>query len=305
MMARLISSIKTSAQTQSLIVAIVAACLWWGVGLAVRGAGLGLVWGDQHITFLKGWQLLSAPYTVPRFVNPPWASLLLYPLSFFPFDLAILLQMMIYFCLLTLIIFKFAPKEKSDAWKRAMVLVTLTCPFAFDTAIEINIDWIVCLGLIVPPAWSGLFLTVKPQNALGYVLSLPPRLIARWIGLLAGGILASFALWGFWLIDLLHSYQRYSVAQTINVAPLSLMPLPLALSIGLVLLIYGIYKRDAVWTILAGLFFVPYIASYSILLHYALLTSRFPRAMLFISIGAWVTVGITWYQFSEILRLSA
>jgi hypothetical protein len=55
------------------------------------------------------------------------------------------------------------------------------------------------------------------------------------------------------------------------------MPWPIAVGIGLVLAWWAFRRRDPILSILAWMFFIPYIAPVSLLLPFALVNVRWPR----------------------------
>ncbi|NDJ61950.1 MAG: hypothetical protein GYB67_12540 [Chloroflexi bacterium] len=271
---------------------------WWIVGLVLRATQDFFVWGDQLWTFTLADVGFLTPYDLPGFVNTPWTLIPLLPLSYLPFELAVLAQMLIYYGALAAIIVKFGRPSRAAKrrWLPHPVVIVLASPLALDAALNLNIDWIVCLGLLVPPLWSGPFLLAKPQLATGYILSFSRRDLVRWlIVVLITGII-SLLIWGPWPLDLLESFQRYEVAWGINMAPMALLPapigVPVSIGIGVLLAVFAVRRRDALLGVLAGLFFVPYVASYSLLLPFALITARLPRVGLLVTVSLWLIVAV-------------
>ncbi len=274
---------------QALALAAVLALGWWVLALAVRGSGVRvLVWDDQVSTFTAA--NLSHPYSVPGFVNPPWTMVFLAPLRLLPLEGAVLTQMLIYFLTLTALMQKFGRGQV-----RLAAAVALTSPLALDTALELNIDWLVCLGLLVPPAYSAPLLLVKPQNALGYLLSFNRRDLIRWLIVTLTVVLISFVVWGNWVQGWIDNTQSKLVVWAINVAPAALIGAPASLVIGALLAAAALRRRDPVWGILAGTCFVPYLAGYSAMLPFALIGARFPRAALLVSLALWLAVGLLFW----------
>ncbi len=270
-----------------LLIAGGAALIWWIIGVLLYGVPYEesriYVWGDQAWTFTKAPNHLSAPYTLSGFVNPPWVLLILTPTALLPFALSMLAQMLIYFLALAAVVYKFGGK-------RMEIALLLASPLALNTAIELNIDWIVVLALLVPPAYSAPLLLAKPQNALGYVLGFTWRQLVRWVLVLLVLLLASFIVWGDWLNAWLASAERYPVAITINVAPRAIIGLIPALISGVVLAVIAVRRRDLVIGVLAGVFFIPYIAGYSVLLHFGLIMARWRRVGWVLWLALWIVV---------------
>jgi hypothetical protein len=269
---------------QMLIIALSIAVLYWIIGLLIQANGTLFVWGDQLWTFTSALSHLDNPYESAGFFNMPWAMVLLIPFDPMPLELAAFVQIVLYFVLLALIVHKFGGG-------RMALLVALTSALALDAALEINIDWMVCIGLLVPPMWSGPFLLVKPQTAFGYVFSFSRRDFVRATIVVLATVLIAFVLWGNWPLNLVENMRRYETNILVNIAPLSILPDIVSIGIGLALGFYGFRKRDAILCILAGLFFIPYTAPSSVLVAFTLAATRWPRAALVVSILCWIIVG--------------
>src|SRR5689334_14249372 len=149
----------------ALMIALALAVVWWLVALIFRANNLATVWFDQGSNFTQVGYHIADPYQVKGFVDPPWTAILLAPFALLPLPLAVLIQLCLYFVIITAIIFKFGGNAKT-------VLLVLLTFIALDSALELNVDWLVYLGLLVAPAFSGPFLVIKPQDALGYWLTL-------------------------------------------------------------------------------------------------------------------------------------
>src|SRR5258706_6289493 len=114
--------------------------LWWLAALWLKNNTVTPIWYDQTATFLPAGMNLSNPYTLRGYFNPPWAAVLMLPFSFLPLLLATLAQSCLYFALLTGVIFKFGGKQKH-------VVIALSGFVALDAVNQLNIDWMVCIGL--------------------------------------------------------------------------------------------------------------------------------------------------------------
>lgn len=271
-----------------LLLASVLAWAWWLLGLVWYGdEGLQAqgtyIWGDQAWTFLAGRTRLATPYEIGGFVNPPWVQLFMLPFTFLPFIWAVWAQMQLYFFVLVLLI-------RRHGGGTLAVLVVLTSAFALDTAVEINIEWMVVLGMLLPPPYGAPFLLSKPQIGLGYVVGYTPRQFVLWCLGVAGAVFVAWLLWGAWWDDLLMNYERSPVSLLLNNAPRLYLGLPLSIATGVVLMGVALWRRSSWLGALAWLFFVPYIATYSLMVPFALLAARFPRAALLFSFGLWVAV---------------
>jgi hypothetical protein len=282
----------TTPLKRALIASQVVALVWWLAALAVRSAAIAPVWYDQSITFTRNYNL-AEPYQVSSFIYPPWTAIVFTIFSVPPFITATLIQLCLYCALLTGVIFKFGGNLRA-------VLITLTSFVMFDSALELNIEWLVCLGLLVPPVFSGPLLVIKPQLALGYWFGLDRQSFVRAVIGLLLVLLVSFALWGAWPLQMLEGIQVNTLGRAyhlFNLAPLVLMPAPLSLGIGLVLIVLTVRRHDPALGILAWMFFVPYITLYSLTLPFAIVAVRWPRVALLISVVMWLVYGSVLARF--------
>lgn len=253
--------------------------------MLLQSTGAVNVLTDQADNFMPAGRSLSNPYTVPGFFNPPWAAVLLAPFSVLPLQLAALLQLALYFVLITLVIRRFGGD------RRAM-LITLTSFVALNSATELNVEWMICIGLLIPERYSLPFLVIKPQTALGYVFSFRWRDLVRAVTI--GLVFGVFALliWGHTLPTLLENYMSPGNLRTShNAAPMAFLGAPLAMLFGVIIGGFALRRRDPILCILAWIFFVPYLALYGLLLHLGLLAVRAPRAALVVSLVLWVIFG--------------
>jgi hypothetical protein len=269
---------------KALVFSQVFALIWFGLALYVRSTGRVPIWFDQQATFMQAPFHVPDPYTLPRFMYPPWTAGLLAPLGVFPFAVAILIQTCLYFALLTAVIFKFGGKFQT-------VVLVLTSYIALNAVLELNLEWLICIGLLVPPAWSSPFLLVKPQVALGVLVTYRWRDLVRTILLALTVVLISFVIWGGWPLASLKAIQTYTLGASFNIAPLALLPWPVALAIGLYLMWRAFRKRDAPLSLIAWIFFVPYIPLYSLLIPFAAVAIRFRLLALIISVVMWIFYG--------------
>ena len=274
---------KPSERAAALMISQLLAVIGWGITMQIRVQALAPAWIDQQNIFMPAARHVADPYQIGWYTNPPWAALMLAPFGLLPLPVATLLQICLYFAILTLVIFKSGGGLKA-------VLITLTSFVALDSAIELNIDWLVALGLLVPPTWSGPLLLVKPQVAPGYWLSFKPRQLIYSAGVLAAVLLVSLLVWPGWP-QAMRDAAAPLTERSHNLAPMSVLPPVISLAIGAALAWRAIRRHDLVVGILAGLFFVPYIAFYSLLIPFALSAVRWPRITLLISVVMWVIYG--------------
>jgi hypothetical protein len=268
-------------------IAVVLAGLYWAfIVLVMEPAGLIKPWFDQRVDFTQVGHHLGDPYQTPGFVNPPWTAVFLWPFSQIPLELAVFIQLCLFFVVLATAMHKFGGTSRT-------VLIVLGSYIGFDYALEVNIDWLPVLGLLVPAAWSGIFLLTKPQVALGVWLSYSRWRLMQALGVTGILLAVTVIIWGFWPLDMREALDRYLSRQFYehyNLAPSILLPAPVSWVIGLAIGWRAFRRRDSVLSILAWLFFIPYLPFYSVLVYYALFAIRFPLIALIINISLWVVI---------------
>ncbi len=272
-----------SERVTALLLSQAFALAWWGFALIIRAHELVPVWIDQERIFRPATQQLADPFQVVFFANAPWTPALLLPFSLLPLPLATLAQLCLYFAILTAVIFKFGGSLKT-------VLIALSSFVAFDAAVELNVEWLAALGLLVPQTWSGPLLLVKPQVALGYVLSFTRRQLVRSGAVVLAALLVSLVVWPGWPLRMLDAAAPLA-GRGYNVAPMAFLSVYISPLIGVVLAWRAVRRHDAIVGVLAGLFFVPYIAFYSLLIPFALAAVRWPRMALLVSVVMWLVYG--------------
>jgi hypothetical protein len=282
-----VPALLQSKLVRSVLVAEVLALVYWLLALNIRAQAIIPVWYDQQMSFAPSGAHLADPYTLPIFMNPPWTAVFLAPLAWLSTELAVLIQLCLYFAMLAALIVKYGGGVKHT-------LIALSSFIAFDSSLELNVEWLLALGLLVPVRWSMPFLLVKPQVLLGYYLGCKPREVLQ-AALPAIGVFGlSFLLWGWWPVRMLEHIQQVSPeSRNYNVAPQSFLSAGVAIVIGIWLAVVAFRKRDVVVGILAFYFFTPYVALYSLLILFSLVAARWPRFALLISIVMWVVYGGT------------
>jgi hypothetical protein len=107
-------------------------------------------------------------------------------------------------------------------------------------------------------------------------------------------VLISLLIWGAWPIDMFDAIKQNTLERSyhlFNLAPLVLLPAPISIAIGLWMAWRAVKRHDVILGFLAWLFFVPYIASYSLLLPLALIAVRWFRFALLVTVVIWVIYG--------------
>ncbi|HEX3053416.1 MAG TPA: hypothetical protein VHP83_22340 [Aggregatilineaceae bacterium] len=242
-------------------------------------------WWDQRVTFRPTLHHLNDVYAVPLFRNPPWLAVLIAPFSMMPLHLSVLIQLILFFAILTMLTYRFGGNLFH-------VLLVLGSPIALDAVFEFNIEWIVAIGLCIPAIYSGPFLMIKPQVALGYWFSFRPRtvILASLIALIV--VVITIPFYGLWPLDMVNGARHSGLDQSIwNVAPSFLLGWPLALAIGIVLAARAFLRKDPFTGIIAGLFFVPYVTLYSLIIPWVFVAIRHPWLALEFNVVVWLLYG--------------
>lgn len=286
--ARLPAYARSREFRRSLLLATVLAVGWWLLAVLFGQLTGVFLWADQRNTFTQAVHHIADPYTSLVWPYVPWTVLPLVPFGLIPAGLSVLVQMVLYFVLLAAVIYRFEGG-------RGALLIVLTSAIALDTALEINLEWIVALGLLVPREWSGPLLLVKPQAALGYWLGF------EWREWLRGGLIVlvvvvlALILWPGWVEAMIADIQANTLGDwgsRINIAFSNLMPRPVSWAIGIGLAGLALYRRDVVIGVFAWQFFVPYSTLYGWMPAFALLAARWPRIALVASLTLWGLYGM-------------
>ena len=274
---------KPLALRSTLLIALGMALVWWCAVLLIRQTAILHVWTDQIDKFSRAASYFFDPYAgMSGFFSPPWAVILLVPFEWIPLSLATLIQALIYFSLLGFIAHRFG--MRLVGW-----LAVLLSPLALDAVLELNIDWIAAIGLVVPAQFSAIFSAVKPQAFPGYVFTLSWKQLVRATLVMLVTILLSFVIWGVdWLERLYIEFGTRSLALGASVSPWEFLPPLVSILIGVALLVFAFRRHDDVLKILAGLFFTPYLPTYTAIIPFLFLCIRFPRVGAYISAGLWL-----------------
>ncbi len=269
--------------TKGLVFALIMAVVWWLVALWLRGQGIP-TWFDQGNTFRPASYNILHPYTVERFYNTPWVLLFIFPFAWLPLEVSMLLQAALLYSVLTFVIFRLGGDFKVVVW-------TLTSFMSLDATLQMNVEWVVLIGLLVPATYSAPFLAIKPQLALGYYFGVSPK---KWLpiaGISIIVLLISFVVWGFWPPSMIAGTQLTPGGRYFNIAPINLLPWPISVAIGVFFAYQAFRKKDEALGILAGFFFVPYFAPYSLPLIFAIVAIKARRLAIIITISMWIIYG--------------
>lgn len=150
------------------------------IGYALRLIRLPMI--DLTEIFYPAARVPFLPYSVKGFINPPWAALLIAPLSLIPYELGRTLISLLNMLVTGLVVLKYG------GGKFALIVTYTSYPFLFLLGTG-SIEWIPMLGLLLN--WPILMLA-KPQSGAGVLILWLKRkkdklafvsLIATFIGL--------------------------------------------------------------------------------------------------------------------------
>ena len=273
---------------QAIFIGIVAAILWWVIALFLfQQSSVVRVWHDQLRVFRV--VPLDNPYSWSRFVNPVWVVPLVYPFRWLTLELSTLIQAIIYFVALALVIIKYGGDRRA-------IIITLFSYTSLDAVLQMNVDWMVIMGMLLPVWASGPFVFIKPQIGLGYYLGMTPRDWRRAAILILLVGLVSLLIWGWWLEPMLINIRDFILGQPYNIAPMEYLGI-VSILIGILLGIMAFRRKDVPMGVLAGLFFTPYIAAYSLPLMLGMLAIRWQRLALIFTLSYWLVIAITVIPF--------
>ncbi len=240
---------------------------------------------DWRILFYPAAKTPFNPYTIRTFNYPPWTVFIVYPLSFFSLAVSQAANIS-----LNLVIFGLLVKYRKGTL--LALLLTLTS-YPFLTLISNgNVEWIPALGYLIPNGFGFFLLLTKPQSgslaAIDWFLKSKNKI---WFVLIpAIGVICSFFLWKNWVqnfwanqlwvnkIILAHSSINFSL-------------FPWTIPLGIVLLYYVVKVRgpnSELYGCLATFCLVPYFSVHSLIIPFALLSARYPRIAIAVSILLWL-----------------
>lgn len=217
---------------------------------------------DWHITLRPAIreQLLQghSPYNQPAYFSPPWALLPLLPFAFLPVGLDQLAL-----ALTTLAVFGLVAVRLGA--KPLTVALLLWTPQLIGVAKNGQIDWYIPLALVVPRPLGLLLLMAKPQLGLGLAAYWLVdswraggwRRVVKDFWPVAAAFAVSFAVYGFYL-------GRGAAVLTQEIITWNVSAWPYSIPIGVGLLLSALRHRLQGRALIAGAFFSPYLANYSV-----------------------------------------
>jgi len=256
---------------------------------------------DWHFTFYPVSKILLHPYSVKTFVNPPWTTLLLYPLHFYSVDISQAINTSINFIVIGLLVVK----RKGDLL--SLVLILTSFPFLSLLA-NGSIEWIPALGFILQNGWGLLLLLAKPQSgilaALAWFTSAKNKHLFFVPAILT--LILSFIVWGNWPAEMIANI-RYMDNAKYGLFTVSVYPWPWAIPLGLGLIFYILkYKpsNSEILGTLATYCLVPYFVPHSLIIPFALLSISHRRLSILFWVLLWLyPILSNWVIFIQILGL--
>lgn len=253
---------------------VIAAALGLSLWLLATFAPLGVDW--QHTYSIVQ---LRDPFVDSSFTNPPWVLAFL-PHAALDVHWSNAINLLLNVGGLAALLWRLGGG-------RAAWALVFTSPVFVDLLRTNNVEWLVCLGLLLPAQWGAVLLAVKPQVAAGALLVWARRhgvLVFVPVGLIG---LASLLAWGWWpgRAGLLPHASGWNLA-----------PWPVGVLPGLWLLWRGWKDDDVELAAVATPLLTPYIAGYSLVVPLAVAAARWPRAAAVVWFGLW------WFVVVELRR---
>lgn len=207
-------------------------------------------WDGTYRPAAQALMRLENPYAaVDGFYNPPWALL---PLS--PFIAArdagrgavFIVSLGVY----ALVAVRMGAKP-------VPVGLFLTSPPVLHSLLNGNLEWLVLLGVVLPPRWGLFLVLLKPQVTGGLAVYWVVdawragswRRIARLIWPVTVALLASFALYGLWPLRARHMPELWWNASL----------WPLSIPGGVLLLVWATWKREPKAALASSPLLAPYV----------------------------------------------
>ena len=246
----------------------------------------GIDWSTVFRPAAREMLYLRSPFNVPGFFNAPWTVIALIPFALFPEQVGRVLLIFVGLIAYAYIAYRLGGSK----W--AIVAIMLSPP-VMHNMLNGNIDWLVLLGLVMPPQVGLLFIVIKPQIGVAVVIF---WLVESWrIGgyrqtikvfwpVVCATIL-SLLLYGLWPLR-----ARVEVDLWWNA---SLWPV--SLPVGLALLVTSLRKRDISYAIGASPCFAPYILFHSWVTALFAIVSSTPETIAAV-VGLWLLIAIRFFS---------
>lgn len=199
------------------------------------------------LAFISG----RSPYSIDLFFNPPWALIPLIPFALLSEKLGNAL-----IATVTVFVYGYASQKFGAKWWSMILFVLL--PQNLYSVFNVNLEWLVVLGFLLPPKIGIIFLLIKPQAGLPLALW---WVISAWqqggIKQINRIIIPSLLLTIGWILIYGLNGIRYT-----SLIENGWSFWPFSLPIGLVLLVASIRRRNSRLSILSAPMLAPYTAGH-------------------------------------------
>jgi hypothetical protein len=213
------------------------------------------------------------------FVSPPWALLFL-PHALLPPLIGVNLNR-----ILTLLLIGYVIRKRGGD-TISLLIVGTSMPL-FWLMINGNIDFILFLGLLLPPSLGLIAFSAKPQAGIGMI----PLYFKRygWTAFVPVVIIviASFVIYKNWIVHL----------TPIIIPGRQFQFFPWLVPVGVYLIYLSWHDNDDSWAALASLFLVPYYGFWSLTFPLALLSTKHKRVAILLWFGSWLYQAVIAYLF--------
>lgn len=219
--------------------------------------------GDLSVDWINAYHpairsLISgqSPYTAPLKLpvsNPPWILLLLTPLAVLPPDVGGSLLFALYLLSMGYVAYRLHAKPLH------LAAFLLSFP-VLGGAANGQVDFLVALGLFLPPQWGLILVLAKPQVGIAVAVywcieayrSGGYRQVIETVAPVSGAFLLSFLVYGFWPAQAMQAQQYGAVFWNVSLAPWTVLP-------ALVLMWLAINKRNITYAYPVSPMISPYL----------------------------------------------
>lgn len=245
---------------------------------------VGVDWLYSILPAVEAFMRGDNPYFVNGYLRAPfpfWTFIILTPFALLPFWIG-----RVFLFVVSLLAFSYtAIRLQAKTWQLFLFLCSAAVIGCLNNG---NIDWLVALGLWMPP-WLGMFfILMKPQVGAGVALfwvaitwkeyGWKPAL--KMVAPVGTAYALSFLLYGNWIAV------QYSGQQT---NPESLAPFPWTIPLGMFILYLAVQRYDRTLPALGTSLVAPYISQFSYAIPMLQLIRR-PHLFLLAWVLLWIPV---------------
>lgn len=228
-----------------LIVAIIVLSILLGATLPIKSDWSG-VYRPATLNLISG----TSPYSIDNYVAPPWLLIPLIPLAVLPERIGRVLVFGLNIAMLAYL------AHKNGASLTSIIAILVSYPVIYGL-IYGQLDWLIMMGLVLPP-WLGLILLmVKPQIGIGVAVYLAYSI---WENSGVKKLLATFLpLFSLVLVCYLIFGLTFFTKASLVICPTNTSLWPRSIPIGLAILTIAIRKREKWLSMSASPFLSPYM----------------------------------------------